>query len=188
MQTILGGALANAPQVVEPDFAWPLTAMENRPQLLTFGLYVTPSPANNPIDPPERWTGYHSALDIEIYPDEIAKDVPVFAVCEGEVIFTGEVNGYGGVLVQTCTYESEPITVLYGHIDPNRIAKRVEDNLKVGDAIGFLGSHKTRDAGYNRKHLHLQMHRGPEIIFRGYVSRPEELTAYIDPKTVINVE
>jgi hypothetical protein len=188
MQTILGGALMNAPQVVEPAFALPQDAMENRPLLLTFGLFVTPDPATNPIDPPERWTGYHSALDIEIYPDEIDKDVPVYAICDGSVIFTGEVGGYGGVLIQSCTYESEPITVLYGHIDPHRIEKHVEDNLQASDKIGFLSSHKTRDAGYNRKHLHLQLHRGSEILFRGYVSRPEDLVSYIDPKIVLGLD
>jgi hypothetical protein len=183
--TMLGGALAEAPAVMEPAFAWPLDAIENRPQLLTFGLYVSPNSETNPIEPPERWVGYHTALDIEIYPDELDKDVPVYTVCKGPVIFTGEVNGYGGVLVQSCKYNSEPITVLYGHLDPHRIEKRVEDNLEVGDKFGYLGAHKTKDAGYNRKHLHLQMHRGSEIVFRGYVSRPEDLTAYINPSEVI---
>jgi murein DD-endopeptidase MepM/ murein hydrolase activator NlpD len=179
-------AFADLPHVKAPDFVVPLEAMDNRPLLLTFGLYVTPEENNNPIDPPERWTGYHAALDIEIYPDEIEKDVPVYAICEGSVIFTGEVNGYGGVLIQSCKYENEPITVLYGHIDPYRIQKKVADNLGTKDKIGFLGDHKTKDAGYNRKHLHLQIHRGQEIVFRGYVQRPEELSAYIDPQKVIN--
>ncbi len=183
--SVLGGALANAPQTALPEFAWPLDAMENRPQLLTFGLYVTPDPANNPIDPPERWVGYHSALDIEIYPDEINKEVPVYAICAGPIIFTGEVNGYGGVLIQSCEYKAEPITVLYGHINPNKIEKKVDDILKVGDRLGTLGAHKTRETGYNRKHLHLQVHRGLDIVFRGYVSRPEDLSAYIDPKIIL---
>ncbi|MDF1497446.1 MAG: M23 family metallopeptidase [Patescibacteria group bacterium] len=184
--SVLAGAIATAPQVVAPDFAWPLDAMDNRPKLLTFGLYVTPNPDNNPIDPPERWTGYHSALDIEIYPDEIDKDVPVYAVCNGPVIFTGEVNGYGGVIIQSCEYESEPITVLYGHINPYRIEKKVDDILAVGDRFGVLGGHKNRESGYNRKHLHMQMHRGSNIVFQGYVSSPQELSAYIDPQKVIN--
>lgn len=180
-------AFADLPQTGVADFALPLDAMDNRPLRLTFGLYVTPDQMNNPIDPPERWTGYHTALDIEIYPDEIDKDVPVYAICEGAVIFTGEVNGYGGVLIQSCEYENEPITVLYGHIDPHRIQKKVADNLTPGEKVGFLGDHKTKDAGYNRKHLHLQTHRGEEIIFRGYVQRPEDLSAYIDPKIILKL-
>lgn len=183
--TMLGGAFANSPAVAEPAFAWPLDNTENRALLLNFGMYVTPDPGQNPIDPPERWTGYHTAQDIEIFPDEIDKDVPVFAACNGKVIFKGEVNGYGGVLIQLCKLNLEDVTVLYGHINPHRIEADMDQELNIGDRIGILGSHKTRDAGYNRKHLHFQIHRGPEIVLRGYVSRPEDLSSYINPINII---
>lgn len=187
LATLLGGAFANSPAVAEPDFAWPLENTKNRPLLLNFGMYVTPDPEQNPIDPPERWTGYHTAQDIEIFPDEIDKDVPVYASCDGKVIFKGEVNGYGGTLVQSCKLNTEDITVLYGHIDPHRIEVDMDQELQVGDRVGVLGSHKTRESGYNRKHLHFQIHRGTEIELSGYVSRPESLSAYINPADVIPV-
>ncbi|MBD3281519.1 peptidoglycan DD-metalloendopeptidase family protein [Candidatus Uhrbacteria bacterium] len=186
LATMLGGAFANSPAVAEPDFAWPLDNAENRPMLLDFGMYVTPDPEQNPIDPPERWTGYHAAQDIEIFPDEIDKDVPVKAACDGKVIFKGEVNGYGGALVQACSLNMETVTVLYGHIDPGRIEAEMDQQLKAGERIGFLGDHKTKGAGYNRKHLHFQIHRGPEIVLSGYVHRTESLNSYIDPVEVIN--
>jgi murein DD-endopeptidase MepM/ murein hydrolase activator NlpD len=183
--SVLGGAIADSPAVVEPAFAWPLDNITHRSQLLNFGMYITPDPANNPIDPPERWTGYHTAQDIEIFPDEIDKDVVVYASCNGPVIFRGEVNGYGGAMVQSCKLNMEDVTVLYGHIDPNRFEASMDQELKIGDKLGYLGAHKTRDAGYNRKHLHFQIHRGPDIALRGYVSRAEELHAYINPIEII---
>ena len=186
LAAMLGGALTDSPAVADPVFTWPLKNTENRPLLLNFGMYVTPDPKQNPIDPPERWTGYHAAQDIEIFPDEIDKDVPVYATCDGEVVFVGEVNGYGGVLIQSCKLNAEEITVLYGHINPSRIKVNINQVLKAGDEIGVLGNHKTRDAGYNRKHLHLQLHRGPEIVLSGYVSRSESLSSYIDPATVLS--
>lgn len=182
---MLSNVSNNAPRAVAPDFIWPLDNTQERALLLDFGMYVTPNPDQNPIDPPERWTGYHAAQDIEIFPDEIGRDVPVLASCDGKVIFTGEVNGYGGVLVQTCKLDSEDITVLYGHIDPHRILKRADDRLNQGNVLGYLGNHKSRDAGYNRKHLHFQMHRGTDIILRGYTSNKEQLNGYINPTDII---
>ncbi len=183
---ILSNASQNAPRAVAPDFIWPLDNTKERALLLDFGMYVTPNSDQNPIEPPERWTGYHAAQDIEIFPDEINKDVPVVASCRGSVIFTGEVNGYGGVLVQTCELNTSKITVLYGHIDPHRILKRPDDLLDQGDIIGYLGEHKTRDAGYNRKHVHFQMHKGTDIVLRGYTSTREQLQDYINPIDIVN--
>ena len=45
-----------------------------------------------------RFVGYHSGVDIEIEPEDLDKDVPVYAMYTGEVIKVGEVGGYGGVV------------------------------------------------------------------------------------------
>jgi hydrogenase/urease accessory protein HupE len=55
----------------------PLSKFDERPKLLTFGLFVTSNPDQNPIDPPERFVGYHTALDIETFDDEQAAEVLV---------------------------------------------------------------------------------------------------------------
>ncbi|MFZ6015128.1 MAG: M23 family metallopeptidase [Patescibacteria group bacterium] len=172
-------------QPVQDSFIWPLDAYHKRAIKLTFGLFVTPDSPNNPIVPPERFSGYHAALDIEIYPDEIKKRVPVYASCNGKVIYTGYVNGYGGVIIHTCMVNNQDVTVLYGHLDPSAYLIKKSDYVKAGDEIGKLADHKTHDSGYNRKHLHLQIHRGTNIVLRGYVSRPEDLNSYIDPQTVL---
>ncbi len=160
---------------------WPLPRGEEREKKLTFGLFVTPDPAMNPIDPPERFTGYHTALDLEIFPEEEATDVPVIAACDGRILQTEPISGYGGVIIQSCQLGEEAVTVLYGHLDYERFQKSVGEEVKAGEEIGFLGEEKTPETGNTRKHLHFGIHRGSEIEVRGYVSNEEMLKEFIDP-------
>src|SRR5688572_13778429 len=83
-------ALAQA----EAPIGWPLSEGERREKKLTFGMYVTPDPEQNPIDPPERFTGYHTGLDLEILPEEENEEVPVLAACDGKIVSTKEIAGY----------------------------------------------------------------------------------------------
>jgi len=78
----------------------PLPNTENRATPLSFGMYVTPEPEKNPIDPPERFTGFHAALDFEVSEGELHGDVPVYAICAGTVLFSGFSEGYGGLIIQ----------------------------------------------------------------------------------------
>lgn len=164
---------------------YPLENGKNRPQLLTFGLYVTPDPQNNPINPPERFTGFHTALDFEILPEELEKEVPVYAVCEGRTLFSGTADGYGGVLVHSCNLGGQKVTVLYGHLDPGSLTKKVRGSVKTGDKLGILGDHKTQETGDTRKHLHFGIHKGTKVEFKGYVENRDELNNFIDPRQLL---
>lgn len=165
---------------------WPLERGEEREKKLTFGLFVTPDPKNNPIDPPERFTGYHTALDLEIFPEEESQDVPVKASCEGEVLQASTISGYGGVLIQACQMNNEPVTVLYGHLDYKRFQKSVGQYVNAGEEIGFLGDGKSPESGNTRKHLHFGIHRGEEIEVRGYVESEADLKQFIDPLPLLS--
>jgi murein DD-endopeptidase MepM/ murein hydrolase activator NlpD len=169
------------------DRSWPapLNNIEEDDLLLTFGLYVTPDPNQNPIDPPERFTGYHTALDVEVETNELNQEVPVFAICDGEVVYRQNVEGYGGVLIQQCTYAGDEVTVLYGHLDLDSIPAQVGEAVKARDTVGNLGDHKSAETSENRKHLHLGIHKGTEIELRGYVQTEGELEAFIDPAIVL---
>ena len=164
----------------------PLSNMKERPQLLLFGMYVTPDPAQNPIDPPERFTGYHTALDIETLNYEQTEEVPVKAVCDGNVLKSGVVEGYGGVIIQQCVLDNQDVTVIYGHLDTATLAF---ENMHViqGQRIGTLAPHKSEASGNTRKHLHLGIHKGTDIDVRGYVDSEEELNEFLDPKEVLGI-
>lgn len=180
---------ASTPSVSSSSIAisWPLERSEERKKLLTFGLYVTPDPENNPISPPERFTGYHSGLDIEILPGEETIPVPVRTICTGPIRYADIVEGYGGVIIQNCEINEESMSVLYGHIYPNSFRVEVtESPVETGTVIAELSPKYSPESGLTRKHLHLGIHRGTDHLeFRGYVDDPKDLAGFIDPATVL---
>lgn len=160
--------------------AWPMDRGEEREKKLTFGLFVTPDPEENPIDPPERFTGYHTALDFEIFEEEENTDVAVKVSCDGKILQQETIAGYGGVVIQSCQIPEE-VTVLYGHLDFERFQKKVGDEVKRGELLGYLGAEKSAETGNTRKHLHFGVHEGPDIEVRGYVQNESELESFRDP-------
>jgi hypothetical protein len=142
-----------------------------------FGIFV--SPGHSPVSP-ERFTGYHTGTDFETFANEKDSDVSVSAVCAGNVLFTGWVKGYGGVLVQSCSLEGKPVTVLYGHLRSSSIVPRKGDAVSVGGKIAVLGTGLSTETDGERKHLHLSVHRGSSIDFRGYAQTQQELDQWID--------
>lgn len=169
------------------DLAWPLDKSIERPKLLTFGMYVTPDPENNPIDPPERFSGYHTALDFEILPGEEDEDVSVKAICSGKVTAAELAEGYGGVFVHTCNLNEQLVSVLYGHLDNESFQLKVGDEVEKGRQIGKLAAARTEASGGNRKHLHLGIHKGEVGVFNGYVQLESELGEFIDPTSLLPV-
>lgn len=164
---------------------WPLSNGDDRETPLHFGLYVTPDPENNPIDPPERFTGYHAATDFEIFAEEEKARVPVFAVCTGTITFSGFAEGHGGLVTQFCTTnDGSDITVLYGHLALDSLVKTGKA-VKIGAKIGVLGTAHSKDTDGSRKHLHLGVLKGHVSEVRGYVQHENELELFIDPQTVL---
>ncbi len=162
----------------------PLPYASLRATPLHFGLHVTPNPESNPINPPERFSGYHMGADFEVTQQEVDSEVAVFAICSGPVLQSGFVEGYGGLVVQRCAIGREPVTVLYGHLTLENLPIK-DAELSAGGRIGVLAPARTHDSDDNRKHLHLGIHRGEGIDVRGYVQSEEEIDEFIDPLTVL---
>jgi hypothetical protein len=166
------------------SLAEPLSFYGGRATPLSFGLYVTPNPEENPIDPPERFEGFHAGTDYEVSTDELEEEVSVSAICTGEIAYSGFAEGYGGLVVQRCRIRGEDVSVIYGHLSLGNVPKQ-KSKVKAGARIGILADARTHESGENRKHLHLGIHRGEELDLRGYVQSEEELKEYIDPLTVL---
>ena len=160
------------------NFLPPLDRAKERVTKKPFGIFITPQ--TSPVQP-ERFRGYHTGVDFEVFPEEIDKDVTVKAVCSGKVLVKRRASGYGGVLVQSCNLDNNDITVLYGHLNLNSIVLKVGDKIKAGAEIGFLGKNKSTETDSERKHLHLSFHKGAEVDIRGYVQQQDELVNWIDP-------
>ncbi len=149
-----------------------------------FGILV--SPENSPISP-ERFSGYHAGTDFEIAPDDLGKDIAVFAVCSGEVESVEKINGYGGVMVQKCTLEEEEIWVLYGHINVDKISVKEGDYLPSGKEFAILADNASELSDGERKHLHLGIYNGTKIDVRGYVQNEKDLEDWIDFGTIVDL-
>lgn len=141
-----------------------------------FGIKI--SPADSPVQP-ERFSGYHTGVDFEIFPEEENTDVPIFAVCDGPLLAKRTASGYGGLAVQSCRLDGQDITVIYGHLKIASISVAVEQQLSAGEQMGVLGQGYSSETDGERKHLHLGIYKGSEVNILGYVQSQAELTDWL---------
>ncbi|MEF3692076.1 MAG: M23 family metallopeptidase [Candidatus Moraniibacteriota bacterium] len=165
-------------QIQSELFVSPMDRAGERVNKKPFGIYITRQ--NSPIKP-ERFSGYHTGADFEIFPEELEGVVAVRAVCDGKIIKKDSVSGYGGVLIQSCEIADQIVTVLYGHLNLTSIKKGVGDNLIINEYIGNLGRDRSIETDGERKHLHLGIHKGGGINFLGYVQDENQLSNWLDP-------
>lgn len=160
------------------DFQAPLSRVLERVTKKPFGIYITPQ--TSPVQP-EKFQGYHTGTDFEIFPEELKADVPVKAVCSGKLVMKKYVSGYGGVMVESCELNKNPITVIYGHLKLASISKSTGENIIAGETLGILGANKSIETDGERKHLHLGFHKGAAINILGYVQSKSALSDWLDP-------
>lgn len=166
------------PQLRNSDvLALPLSRADERVTKKQFGIFIDPE--TSPIQP-ERFRGYHTGVDFETFADEALADVPVVAICGGEVIVKQRVPGYGGVLVTRCTFGGEPVTVVYGHLALDSVSVKIKESVAPGEQLGILGTTGSRDTDGERKHLHLGIHLGSVVNMFGYVADRASLSDWID--------
>lgn len=160
-----------------PENIAPLENFKERITKKPFGIYITPT--DSPIQP-ERFQGYHTGTDFEIFLSEENEDIEIKSICSGNIIFKDRVKGYGGAIVQSCYIDSQPVTVIYGHLDSDKSTINTDDHIEKGTHISSLADNNSYYSGYERKHLHLGIHKGENIELRGYVSNKDELADWID--------
>ena len=171
-------ASSSEPAPIDDGFYLPLDRANERVTKKPFGIYINSK--NSPVQP-ERFSGFHTGTDFEIFPEELNSPVEVRAVCDGELILKKTATGYGGVVVQSCTFDSQPVTVVYGHLKLSSVAENIGEELKAGDALGQLGADNSAETDGERKHLHLGIHQGVRVNLLGYVQTEKELAGWIDP-------
>lgn len=164
--------------VKKPALIEPISNAKSRITKKPFGIYITPQ--TSPVQP-EKFTGYHTGTDFETTPAEANADVPVSAVCTGKIRVQGIVQGYGGVIVQNCALDNQPVTVLYGHLNIRQAhVLSIGQEIKAGEKIAVLAPANSELSGGERKHLHLGIHKGSSIDYRGYVQDQPELSDWLD--------
>ncbi|GAB6990981.1 M23 family metallopeptidase [Paenibacillus pini] len=91
-----------------------------------------------------RWGKMHKGIDI------VSGNRTIMAADDGVVSFTGQINGYGNVIIIN---HSNGYETLYGHL--KSISTHSGQRVDKGDAIGVMGS-TGRSTG---THLHFEIHK-----------------------------
>ncbi len=157
------------------QLAEPIKDFKARVTKKPFGIYITPQ--NSPVQP-ERFIGYHTGADAEY--DEIAADVPVYAIADGVITYSQWTSGYGGCLILKVDIGGLPHSILYGHIRPSTLPN-VGQQFKKGDQIAVLGTSYSSETDGERRHLHLGILSDDRIDVKGYMSTQNQLSGWIDP-------
>lgn len=159
------------------DIEIPMEKAGERITKKPFGIEI--SPENSPISP-ERFSGYHTGVDYEIFEIEENLDVQIFAICDGKLLKKETATGYGGIAIQECELNNQIVTILYGHIKISSIQQNIGDYISKGKKLAVLGTGFSQETDNERKHLHLGIHKGLGIDVRGYVETLLQLEDWID--------
>lgn len=157
----------------------PISDMRNRITKKSYGTYVTLE--NSPVQP-ERFTGYHTGIDVEY--GDIKNDVEVRAIAPGTVINSAIASGYGGMLAIRHIIEGIDYLAIYGHLDPNSLV-RAGEIVTQNQKIGILGDGGTGETDGQRKHLHFGLYTKSDTNIKGYVGSKEELKNWADPLSIL---
>ncbi|HEX3095694.1 MAG TPA: M23 family metallopeptidase [Patescibacteria group bacterium] len=155
----------------------PISRASERVTKKPFGIYITPK--TSPVQP-EKFTGFHSGVDFETFPEEKDIDVAVSAACSGKIAAVRTATGYGGVITEYCTIDNQKVTVVYGHIRLSSAKVKAGQEVKAGDQIAVLGTGYSKETDGERKHLHLGIIKGQGTDIRGYVQQQSQLTDFLD--------
>lgn len=164
------------------EWQFPISDAAGRVTKKPFGIYITK--ASSPVQP-EKFSGYHTGVDFEVSDDEQSSNVEIKAICNGPILLKKWATGYGGVVSQKCNLNGEDVNVIYGHLNIVSVKNKVGDELKSGDVLGILGKGYTTETDQERKHLHLSIHKGPNLTLLGYVQNKTELNSWLDPLTIL---
>lgn len=157
----------------------PIAEFSQRITKKPFGIFITPQ--NSPVQP-ERFSGYHTGVDIEYTDSEI--DIPVYAIADGTVELVRTVSGYGGVIVLSFDYSGVKTYAVYGHLRLSSITKN--NTVKKGEQIAVLGTGFSTETDGERRHLHFAILKKNMIDLKGYVPTLEDLNdGWYNPLDII---
>lgn len=161
---------------------YPMTRYFERQTLKEFGQLVDQNfyKGKKAFFPFNRFYGYHSGVDLEIFPEEKDQKVPVYAIGPGKITFIGKISGYGGVILESLREKDR--TVLYGHVKIAGLSLKVDNQVIAGQEITFLGDAFSAETAKERKHLHFGIYIGNDLYFKGHESSQKQLlTKWEDP-------
>jgi len=179
--TLLVFLLLLPTKVHAQEWHYPMDRYFERQTLKGFGQLIDDDfyKGKESLFPFNRFYGYHAAVDLEMIGDERKIDVPIYAVTTGKVKFIGNLQGYGGVILQDI---GDGRTALYGHVKTARISSKVGDEVGGGKILTYLGDEFSAETSKERKHLHFGIYKGKDLYFKGHeLSHEQILSKWEDP-------
>lgn len=170
---------------------YPMDSYFERQRLKGFGQFINDDfyKGKEHRFPFNRFYGYHAAVDLEYLPQELEKNIPVYAVTNGKIKYIGELDGYGGVILQDIGLNK---TALYGHVKTNDLQYKVGQEARAGEIITYLGDEFSSETSRERKHLHFGVYKGTDLYFKGHEASVDSLnrrwenpTTYLKEKGAI---
>ena len=143
-----------------------------------FGIYITPE--TSPVQP-ERFTGYHTGVDVEILQHQQDSEIPIYAIADGIVELNRLVNGYGGVVILSFELDGKSYSALYGHVKVSADLD-IGEQVSAGQFLTHLGRGFSDETDGERRHLHFSLKPGIDLDLRGYVQNKSELEAWLNPQ------
>jgi hypothetical protein len=164
------------------SFVEPMPDALNRISKKNFGTEVYPG--NSPVEN-ERFSGFHTGVDLEVSDEELSQDVPVRAFCGGEIIQKRTASGYGGLVLQECLHDTQRLVIIYGHLNLASVPHKKGSYVAPGQLIGNLGDHESVQTDGERKHLHFGVYIGKGEDIRGYVNNAGDLGYWVNPVALL---
>ncbi len=158
------------------DWYYPMDRYQDRIQIKDFGSLINDEfyKGKEKLFPFNTFYGYHAAVDLEALKEEKEKDVPVYAVSTGTITYIGQLEGYGGIILQKLDEENR--TALYGHVKISNLPFSEGDKItKAGQRFTYLGDAFSKETSKERKHLHFGIYKGGDIYFKGHESSEKAL-------------
>lgn len=173
------------PKNIYAAWYFPMDKYYERQTVKGFGQYIDNNfyKGKENLFPYNRFYGYHSGIDLEIFPEGITEKVPVYAISSGTVTFIGTLSGYGGVILEKL--DNENASALYGHVKIQNLSFKVGDRIDIGNGpviLTYLGDQFSAETSKERKHLHFGIHKGIDLYFKGHESSLAQVEAkWFDP-------
>ncbi len=161
------------PKNIYAKWYYPMDKYYERQTIKGFGEFIDDNfyRGKEKLFPYNKFYGYHTAVDLEVFSNEIEKKVPVYAMSSGIITYIGTLSGYGGVILEEL--DNENATVLYGHVKIKNLSIKVGDRITVENnpiILTFLGEQFSSETSKERKHLHFGVYNGVGLYFRGHES------------------
>ncbi|MDP3888884.1 MAG: M23 family metallopeptidase [bacterium] len=173
------------PSALASAWVYPMDKFAERITIKSFGQLIDNNfyLGKEDLFPNKRYFGYHTGVDLEVFPNEENSDVPIYAVASGTITYIGYITGYGGLILENFGDH----TALYGHLKLSSITLKKGEKVDAGQQLALLGNAFSTETDGERKHLHFGIYKGSDLYFKGHETSLSQLqNKWEDPEKFLS--